>query len=275
MIRGLIKKEIEKAILATIKSYDKSYQKEKWKSEDLKKQVKKFIIVECSNKNSFGDYNSNAALVFKYSHWEEDSLKLAGDIEKELLKLKKFNELISKTEIAGPGFLNLTLSEKGLEAGLSFISDSKQMLGFWKKKIGKGKKIQVEFISANPTGELHIGHGRSAFYGDALSNILKEAGYKVEKEFYINDSKESVQIKGLIFTAFRIKKENISSPIKKEKIPYDSEYLREILNSNKIYYKNVADEIQRHNQEFITNILGIKFDKWFSEEKELRKKTAF
>jgi len=102
-------------------------------------------------------------------------------------KLSDF-EYISEIDIVG-SYLNFWLSEKAFEEGIKFSLEEKFNFG--------KDKTQVEFLSANPTGELHIGHGRGGFYGDALSNILERSGYKIKREFYINDAKESTQIKEL------------------------------------------------------------------------------
>ena len=88
---------------------------------------------------------------------------------------------------------------------------------YGKVNVGKNKLANVEFISANPSGQLHVGNGRSAFYGDALGNVLRRAGYKVEKEYYINDAKVSKQIQTLGTTALG-KGEAYLSPYLKEKI---------------------------------------------------------
>lgn len=235
MVRDIIKKEIEK----TVKNIY---------------SAKNGTIFNVSADGKFGDYSSNIALV-KGGNSKENAEK----IKKSLEQSSTFNSLISKTEIAGPGFLNFTLSKKGIEEGLKSIVS---------KKKNKGK-IQVEFISANPTGELHIGHGWSAFYGDALANVLNVAGYKVEREYFINDSKESTQIKELGKTALRKGETYLTDNLKKK--------IKELRIKNKDEGEAgylLAKEIQKDNEKFIQSV-GIKFDKWFSEEKELRAKKVF
>ncbi|MBI4692281.1 MAG: arginine--tRNA ligase [Candidatus Terrybacteria bacterium] len=233
MIRNLIKKEIEKAV---------------------KKLFREKVDFVVSIDGRFGDYSSNVAIILK-----GDPKENAEKIKSELNKSKFFS-----TSIAGPGFLNFTLSEKGLVAGLTYICDSK-----YKLILGKGRKVQVEFISANPTGELHIGHGRSAFYGDALANVLTAVGYKVEREYFVNDSRESTQIKELGKTALgkgiSYLTENLKKKIQELRIKNQDE--------SEVGYL-VAKKIQKDNEKFIKKI-GIKFDKWFSEEKELHAKKVF
>ncbi|MEW5907962.1 MAG: arginine--tRNA ligase [Patescibacteria group bacterium] len=234
-MRNFIKKEIEKAV---------------------KKLFKKKRAFEVTSDTKFGDYSSNVAMV------TGGNLRMNAErIKTELAASKNIPQIFSKTEITGPGFLNFYLSEKGLIEGLKCISDC--------PKQGLGQKVQVEFISANPTGELHIGHGRSAFYGDALANILEAAGYEVEREYLINDSKESTQIKELGKTVLG-KGEFYLTDYLKRKI---KDLRFKIQDDGEVGYA-IAREIQKDNEKFIKRI-GIKIDKWFSEEKELRQKTEF
>ena len=211
----------------------------------------------------FGDYASNAAMAVA----KEIGLnprETAEKIKEGLKKSEALGEKISKIEIAGPGFLNFTLSERGLIEGLKLLD---------KKPKVKKKKIQVEFISANPTGELHVGHARSAFYGDALANTLEAYGYDVEREYFINDSKESTQIKELGKTVLG-EGENYLTDYLKSKINKLKVENREFKDAGEAGYL-ISKEIQKGNEKFIVEYLGVKFDKWFSEEEEMRKKNEF
>jgi arginyl-tRNA synthetase len=213
----------------------------------------------------FADYSSNAAIILS----KINPLKAARRIKKTLRESKGFSRYVSKIEIAAPGFLNFWLSEKGLEAGLKNLE--KEKFNF-----GRNKKVQVEFISANPTGELHIGHGRGAFYGDVLANVLEKSGYLVEREYYINDGKESIQVKELGKTAAgkgtTYLTEYLRAKIKAQKPALEAE-IRKLKKGSKNFYGELgfflAKEIQKDNQKFIKESLGIKFDNWFSEEKEV------
>ncbi len=93
---------------------------------------------------------------------------------------------IAKAEIAGPGFINLTLAPSIWQESLLDILESGA--GYGNSAIGEGQRINVEYVSANPTGPMHVGHVRGAVYGDALATLLIKAGYKVTKEYYINDA---------------------------------------------------------------------------------------
>ncbi len=113
---------------------------------------------------------------------------LAKELEEKLKKLNKFHEI----KVAGPGFINISLNRKDFISILDEINNNKEKFG--ESNLGNGNKIQIEFVSANPTGPLHVGHGRGAAYGDALARILTKTGSIVEKEYYINDAGRQIDI---------------------------------------------------------------------------------
>ncbi len=113
---------------------------------------------------------------------------LAKELEAKLKKLNKFQEI----KVAGPGFVNISLNRKDFISILDEINNNKEKFG--ESNLGNGNKIQIEFVSANPTGPLHVGHGRGAAYGDALARILTKTGSIVEKEYYINDAGRQIDI---------------------------------------------------------------------------------
>ncbi|MAR95555.1 MAG: arginine--tRNA ligase [Gammaproteobacteria bacterium] len=114
--------------------------------------------------------------------------ELAKELEEKLSKLNKFK----KVEMAGPGFINIFLDRKDFISILGNINKHKEKFG--ETNLGNGNKVQIEFVSANPTGPLHVGHGRGAAYGDALARILTKTGSIVEKEYYINDAGRQIDI---------------------------------------------------------------------------------
>src|SRR5690606_39185310 len=93
---------------------------------------------------------------------------------------------IEKVEVAGPGFINFFMKNDFLGDIIPTILEAGEAYG--KTNTGKGEKIQVEFVSVNPTGDLHLGHARGAAYGDVLCNVLDAAGFEVQREYYINDA---------------------------------------------------------------------------------------
>ena len=211
----------------------------------------KEIQVAYPEKGSFGDYSTNVALQLK---------KPAAEIIK---KLK--SDLFEKIEVAGPGFINFFLSKEYLQKQVGDILKKKERFG--QLEIGKGKKISIEFICANPTGELHIGHGRGAFFGEALANTFQKAGFGVARQHYANDAKNSSQIKALGETA--LGKGTI----------YLNEYLEKKIKTLKSKFNKckdekeagslLAQEVQKDIKDFIEKKLKIKFDSWISEEKDL------
>lgn len=229
--------------------------------------------LEKPSRAEYGDYATNLALVLAKKK-KKNPREVAQGLVKKIIQSKE-SEIFEKIEIAGPGFINFWLSKEIVLAEFKKLAKIKTLPKFKTSK----EKVQIEFISANPTGELHIGHGRGAFYGDALANLFKLTDYKAEKEYFINDSKESNQVqemgktglgKGTAYLTeylqkkIQISKSKIQSLVKKKSSNLDGEmgYL-------------LAQEIQKDNQKFIEKELGIKFDKWISEEKDLRKKSYF
>ncbi len=128
-----------------------------------------------------GDYSSNVALVMA-GFLKQNPREIAQVLADEI---KQNADFLSGIEVAGPGFINFFVKEGCWREVLFEIERKRKNYG--RSNIGQGKKVQVEFVSANPTGPLHIGHGRGAATGDSLANLLDTAGFQVEKEYYIND----------------------------------------------------------------------------------------
>jgi arginyl-tRNA synthetase len=143
------------------------------------------ITVDQSKKEKFGDFSTNIAMLLAKSEG-----KPPRDIAALIAERISKNENVERTEVAGPGFINIFLDRAYWVRLLGRILSSGA--GYGSSTMGKGKRVQVEFVSANPTGPLHIGHGRGAAVGDAIARVLKAAGYEVTKEFYINDAGRQV-----------------------------------------------------------------------------------
>ena len=114
------------------------------------------------------------------------------DLADELVSKLKDSKAFEKVESAGPGFINITFKREDFVYTVSQINQNPKDFG--SSKHGINKSIQIEFVSANPTGPLHVGHGRGAAYGDAIGRILTSSGYTVEKEYYINDAGRQIDI---------------------------------------------------------------------------------
>lgn len=148
------------------------------------------FVVEIPKEEQHGDYAANLALMIS-----RDLSLTPGKIAEIIIgNIENKDEIFDKIEIAGPGFINFFISKKWCHNAMaSLIRYEDSFAGI---NLGAGEKVQVEFVSANPTGPLHIGHGRGAAVGDSLANILKAVGYDVQKEYYINDAGTQIQTLG-------------------------------------------------------------------------------
>ena len=146
-------------------------------------------VVEVPREEGHGDLATNAAMTMARAE------RKAPRAIAELLarRLGEGEELVARVEVAGPGFLNVTFSEAAWRQRLLDILGAGDDYG--ESRLGAGRRVQVEFCSANPTGPLHIGHGRGAATGDAIARLLEAAGFEVAREYYINDA--GVQLENL------------------------------------------------------------------------------
>ncbi|AJC50334.1 arginine--tRNA ligase [Coxiella endosymbiont of Amblyomma americanum] len=143
--------------------------------------------VAYSQKHRYGDFTTNLALVMGKTTGYKPRV-LAKEIVNALLP----SPYITKVEIAGSGFINFYITESSYQNIISSILG--EGTHYAKSQIGLGKSVHIEYVSANPTGPLHVGHGRGAAYGACVSNLLKTVGYKVHQEYYINDSGRQMEI---------------------------------------------------------------------------------
>ncbi len=145
------------------------------------------VVVESTKDSSHGDYATNFGLM---------AAKLVKTnpraLAEKLMESLKQHKQIEKIEIAGPGFINFFLAPSVYHAVVADIHQYKQEYG--KSDLGKQQKVHLEFVSSNPTGPLHVGHGRHGAYGSCVANLLEHVGYKVHREYYINDAGRQVQI---------------------------------------------------------------------------------
>jgi arginyl-tRNA synthetase len=147
------------------------------------------LQVSISKDPKQGDFASNIALMLS-----KQVGKPPRDIARQIVESLPEHTAISNVEIAGPGFINFFVSSDASQSVVLEIL--KQGENFGKSEVGAGQKIQVEFVSANPTGPLHVGHGRGAAYGATLANLLRYTGYQVENEYYVNDAGRQMDILG-------------------------------------------------------------------------------
>lgn len=145
------------------------------------------ITAEPPKDKSHGDIATNAAMVLA-----KPAKKNPIEVAEKLIEKIKLIPEVKSVEIAGPGFINIRLKEEVLYDIIDVVL--KEEGGFGNSNIGKGKKINIEYVSANPTGSLHIGHARGAVIGDVLSLLFLKTGYDVTKEYYINDAGGQIDI---------------------------------------------------------------------------------
>ncbi|KAA5806146.1 arginine--tRNA ligase [Thermoanaerobacterium thermosaccharolyticum] len=231
------------------------------------------IEIEEPKEKQFGDLSINTAMVMAKSA-KMPPRKIA-EIIKDGLKLK--GTLIDKVEIAGPGFMNFYLSEDYKVEALKLIKRKGSDYG--RVNIGNGKKVQVEFVSANPTGPMHMGNARGGALGDALSSILDYAGYDVTREFYINDAGNQIEKFGLSLEARYLELLGEHAEVPEGGYHGDDiiERAKEFLELYGDKYKDAAPEDRRKalvqyglkkNIEKLKEDLeayGIEYDVWFSE----------
>ncbi|MDB0020957.1 arginine--tRNA ligase [Candidatus Pseudothioglobus singularis] len=156
-------------------------------NEGLINEMPSKVRLNHTKDKSHGDYATNIALMLA-KQAKTSPLELAKIIVNQL----EDASFIKKTEIAGPGFINFFLSDASSTSIVSEIIKLGEMYG--KSEIGKGQSILLEYVSANPTGPLHVGHGRGAAYGATVSNLLRNIGFKVDNEYYVNDAGRQMDI---------------------------------------------------------------------------------
>jgi arginyl-tRNA synthetase len=258
MIRGLVH-------AAALKAYENDV----LSSKDLPA-----IEIETPKVRSHGDFATNLAMVSARIQ-KMAPRKIAEAI---VASLDDSDGVIAKTEIAGPGFINFTLQPSAWQRKLADIHRAGSDYG--RCNLGQGKKIQIEFVSSNPTGPLHVGHGRGAAVGDATGNILAFCGYDVQKEYYINDSGRQIRTLGRsVMLRYR---EAFGQEIDFPEDCYQGGYIRHLAAALKesrgdelllldeteailICARYAATNIIADIREDLTDF-GVTFDNWFSEQ---------
>ncbi len=145
------------------------------------------VVIEPPRDPSHGDMATNAAMVLA-----KDAKAKPRDLADTIAARLRLDGIIAKADVAGPGFINLTLTNTAWFDALRAVLDAGEHYG--RSEIGAREKINVEYVSANPTGPMHVGHCRGAVFGDALASLLKFAGYDVTREYYINDAGAQVDV---------------------------------------------------------------------------------
>lgn len=229
------------------------------------------IVLEIPKDKNHGDYATNLAM-----RLTKKAAKKPLEIAQEIINQLPLKALhLSKVEIAGPGFINLTIDNEYLLAVIFKINELQT--GYGTSNIGNGQKICLEFVSANPTGYLHVGHGRGAAYGDSLARIMTKAGYQVHKEHYVNDAGN--QITNMAYSVYERYKELFGLPIEMKDDYYHGKEIIQVANDIKQEYQDqflhnfdLAFFKKYGTDKLLTNLkndlskFNVSFDTWFSEK---------
>ena len=145
------------------------------------------VVVERTRDAQHGDFATNVAM-----RLAKAARRNPRELAQAILAALPANKLIAKTEVAGAGFINFFLTTDAYASELASVHELGERYG--RSNLGRGERVMVEFVSANPTGPLHVGHGRQAAYGATLSNILSAVGFDIAREYYINDAGRQMDI---------------------------------------------------------------------------------
>jgi arginyl-tRNA synthetase len=212
------------------------------------------VIIDTPKIEKFGDFTTNLPMILA-SKIGKNPMEIAKQL---VAKIGEGDENFEKIEVAAPGYINFYLSEKYLQAVVEKISNEKNSFG----NLNKGKEIKInnEFISANPTGPLHLGNGRGGFYGDLLTRVMRKAGYAIVSEYYVNDAGEQVIKLG-------------HSVLKDDEAVYGGEYIEQlnqrfgeiadIREAGEKAAKVILEEIIKKT---VTEKMKVGFDVWISEK---------
>lgn len=238
------------------------------------------IAIEEPRNKKFGDLSTNAAMVLA-PVFKKTPMDIAEELKEEILS--GWDE-VENINIVKPGFLNFDLKKEYLAGALKEIAGKKERYG--RNSSGKGVKVQIEYVSSNPTGDLHIGHGRWGALGDSLANIYRANGYDVQREYYVNDYGSQAEVftqcaEALYLEHFKRQadypedgypREIVSVAVKKiiEKHqesfledPVNKDDARAIKNSG-VFKQEIIKIMAAHIGETLGK-MGVEFDRWFYE----------
>ncbi len=233
------------------------------------------IFLEHPQNPEHGDYAATVAMKLARTA-KMNPLKIAEAIKENLPPIDGVSVSVMK-----PGFINFSLSNEWLGQHVDEILNEADRYG--DSTLGKGTRLQLEFVSVNPTGPLHVGHGRGAVLGSTLASVLDATGYEIEKEYYVNDA--GTQMQNFYASIYARYREALGQPAEMPPDGYHGEYMielaRDIADEKGDAFLNLPEEealkeLGQIGMERLLNLidndlkeLGVEFDIWFSEQKEI------
>ncbi|MFK4415710.1 MULTISPECIES: arginine--tRNA ligase [Bacillus] len=257
-VKGLIKEEIQAAVL---------------KAELATEEQIPNVVLESPKDKTNGDFSTNMAMQLA-----RVAKKAPRMIAEELVaNFDKAKASIEKIEIAGPGFINFYMDNSYLTDLIPTIVNAGEAYG--ETNTGKGEKVQIEFVSANPTGDLHLGHARGAAVGDTLCNVLAKAGYDVSREYYINDAGNQIHnlalsVEARYMQALGLEKEmpedgyhgaDIIGIGKRLAEEFGDRYAKADAEESYEFYRSYGLKYELAKLQKDLESFRVKFDVWFSE----------
>ena len=226
------------------------------------------IALERPKQAQYGDYSSNVALQLAKT-LKRNPRELAA----ALIAALEPSPWVARVEMAGAGFINVFLSDTARREVIARILDQRD--GFGRVALAQGARAIVEFVSANPTGPLHVGHGRAAAVGDAIARLVESQGYRIHREYYYNDAGAQIANLALSVQA-RVREEaGASAPFPAD--GYQGEYVREIARAYLAHHPNdgAGDDVDairtfavaalRREQDADLSAFGVRFDQYYLE----------
>jgi arginyl-tRNA synthetase len=224
------------------------------------------VVVERPKQAAHGDYASNVALALA-----KQAKRNPRDLAAALVAALPPSPSVARVEIAGAGFINVTLTPAARQSIVKRVLTEGATFG--KSRVRANERVMVEFVSANPTGPLHVGHGRQAALGDALANLLAWQGFAVTREFYYNDAGQ--QIENLAVSVRARAKELLGESVAFPEDGYHGDYIREIAQLYLLEIGNDLSDIEmirkfavsvlRKEQDKDLAAYGVKFDNYYLE----------
>ena len=247
--------------------------------KELKSEELPPVILEVPKRKGQGDIATTVAMAVASIEGRNPK-----EIAEIILKhLTGHEAIVERVEVAGPGFLNFTMTRSFWYEVLLEIEQKRETYGF--SEIGAKESVQVEFVSANPTGPLHVGHGRGAVVGDVVGNLLATTGHRVDREYYINDGGTQMDILGR--STYLRYEEQLGREIHFPDEFYQGEYIgrmaQDFINRDGNRFMNQPESVwlpffrKRASDEILKNIrddlnrFGVSFDRWFSEQELYQK----